>query len=338
MVKQSRKQRGRGQGMSAPVAPPRISLINIIRRNDIEDEEKSDLIMNAINHGADINERDENGISPLISLMIETNEVGETFMFYEDLIKELVGKDINYMNNNLGSALHYAVFYYQNEYIQELLNNGANINLRNTSGQTPLFLASLYGMEHCLPIFFNNRADHTIPDNQGRLAIEVAALDYQGARRIDTKYKIIGEFCNRGVNNPQLCEEYREWRIRLRQGRRMFNDNEIELVVPEVSQGSKKVPNEKLTNVISYQDIKNGEDIIVITEENGAEFFYKIDTISQWFAQKEAEGNPKTNPGSGSIIKKQDQVTRWTAKVSPETGGKRTRKAKKSKRKTRSAR
>lgn len=336
MVKRTRKQRGRGQGMSAPVAAPRISLINIITRNDIEDEVKSELIMDAINNGADINEQGMWGITPLIALMMFTNHDGESFMFYEDLIKELRGNDINYMDHDLESALHHAVKNSQPEYIQELLNNGANINLKGD--RTALFIASINAEDDCLDVLLFNGADYNIPDHLGRLPIEVAARHYRGAGGINRKYSIIGKLCDRGANNPQLCGEFNEWRQRLFEDQEMRNDDNIIVLIPQVSQGSKKVPKEKVTNAISYQDIKNGEDIIVITEENGAEFFYKIDTISQWFAQKEAEGNPKTNPGSGLKINKQDQVTRWTAKVAAKKGGRRTRKAKHSKCKSRSVR
>jgi hypothetical protein len=111
----------------------------------------------------------------------------------------------------------------------------------------------------------------------------------------------------------------------------MNGDPAPQITIPEVSQGPKVVPKEKITNSISYEDIKNGDDIIVITEKNDAEFFYKLNTAAQWFATKDAEGNPKTNPGSGSIIQSQDQVTRWTANIKPQNGGRRTKKAKKSK-------
>jgi ankyrin repeat protein len=184
MVRQTKKkQRGRGQGMSAPLAAPRISLIDIIR-SDADDEEKMVLIDNAIQGGADINERDADGISPLIALITNTNSAG-------DFIKDLIGRDINYIDNKIGSALHYAIVNVQDEYMVELLENGANINLRNASGQTPLFLASLYAIDDYVHTLLDRRADYTIPDNEGRLPIEVVALEYNGINRINNKYNII---------------------------------------------------------------------------------------------------------------------------------------------------
>lgn len=312
MVRQTKKkQRGRGQGMSATLAAPRISLIDIIR-SEAEDEEKMVLIDNAIQGGADINERDADGITPLIALITNTNSAG-------DFIKDLVGRDINYIDNNIGSALHYAIVNLQDEYMLELLENGANINLRNASGQTPLFLASLYAIDDYVHTLLDRRADYIIPDNEGRLPIEVVALEYNGINRINNKYNIIGQFCDRGANNPELCQERVEWvreaaeraaQLRLLLNHELRDNNVPILVIPEVSQVSKIVPADKITNAISFEDIKDGEDIIVITEKGGAEFFYKVDTITRWFAEKDAQRHPKTNPGTGLTIKDQNQLSR----------------------------
>jgi hypothetical protein len=114
-----------------------------------------------------------------------------------------------------------------------------------------------------------------------------------------------------------------------------LRDNNLQiLVIPEVSQGSKTVPADKITNAISFEDIKDGKDIIVITEKGGAEFFYKVDTITRWFAQKDAERHPKTNPGTGLTINDQNQLSRWTALIKATGGKRKTRKAKKSKKRT----
>jgi len=357
MAKRSiKKQRGRGQAQSAPAPPPpQQSLIEIIRSGEEDPEIKSDNILDAIHMGANINERDEDGSSPLIELMIHTNQDGMEFMYFDPIIEQLTGNDINYVGPQ-GSALHCAVFNIQEEYMQRLLQLRADVNVRNNNGETPLFIASLNGISQYVRSLLNFGADPNIPDNNGRLPIQVAAL--QGGNGEDTRLSIIGFFCDRniGVGGPE-CQEYQAWLANLPvfhfyrfqrrvdgfEGPGFLPNNNMnvdpvpQITIPEVSQGPKVVPREKITNIISYDDIKNGDDIIVITEENGAEFFYKLDTITQWFATKDAEGNEKTNPGSGSIIERQDQVTRWIADIKPQTGGRRTKKAKKGKKsKTRS--
>jgi ankyrin repeat protein len=145
MAKRSiKKQRGRGQAQSAPQepqeAPP--SLIEVIRSDEEDPEIKSGNILDAIRRGADINERDEDGSSPLIELMIHTNQDGTEWMYYDVIIRELIGNDINYVGPE-GSALHYAILNIQEEYIERLLQLGANVNIRNNKGETPLFIASL---------------------------------------------------------------------------------------------------------------------------------------------------------------------------------------------------
>ena len=353
MAKRSiKKQRGRGQAFSAPALSAPLSLIDIIRSDEEDPEIKSDNILDAIQRGANINERDEDGSSPLIELMIHTNMDGTEYMYYEDIIPQLIGNDVNYIGPN-GSALHYAVLYSQLEYLLRLLAIGANINLKNNNGETPLFVASINNSGPNVRFLLIQGADPNIPDNEGRLPIQVVGLrdDNRDGAGPNVRLGIIGFFCDRGfgVGSPQ-CLEYQQWLDNLpwfdiyRFQRRQdgfeeqlvvppqYNRNiQIQIVIPEVSQGPKVVPKEKMTNSISFEDIKDGDDIIVITEKNGSEFFYKMDTISQWFATKDAERNPKTNPGSGSTITSQDQVTRWTANIKPQTGGRRTKKAKKGK-------
>jgi hypothetical protein len=347
MAKRSiKKQKGRGQAQSMLLAPAPLTLIDVIRSDEENPEIKSDNIRDAIDQGFDVNERDQDGSSPLIELMINTNQDGMDFMYYQDLIPELIGNDINYIGPN-GSALHYAILNIQGDYMETLLQNGANINLRNNDGETPLFIASIIGNSHDVRRLLILGANPNIPDNQGRLPIQVASLRANfGAHN---RFSIIGFFCDRGfgVGSPE-CQEYQAWlanlpiadiyRLQRRhngfEGPPNFGNNAMneepqpQIIIPDVSQGPKTVPKEKMTNSISYEDIKNGDEIIVIREANGSEFFYKVNTITQWFATKDAEGNPKTNPGSGSVIQGQDQVTRWTARI--QNGG-RTKKAKKGK-------
>ena len=317
-----KNQRGSGSTQSAPLP----SLIGIIASDpeDINDEIKAYLIQDALYKNANIHELYEEK-NPLIFLITDTNLDGLSFHYYLDFIDDL-SKDgaISYKGPD-GTALHYAAMSVQNEYIEKLLENGALINERNIRGETPLFVAALYSRWILIENLIDNGADVTLTDNAGRSPLEVVGLndhDHNEDNAIRTREVL----CNRGAVGPQ-CDELRE--LRNRQLQRQLNavqgminnmgPPQPQIVIPAVSQGSKFVPEQKRENAISRIDIEEGDDIIVITEENGAEFFYEIATISQWFATKEAEGNQKTNPMTGLVIREQAQVTRWTATF--QTGG-----------------
>jgi ankyrin repeat protein len=173
-------------------------------------------------------------------------------------------------------------------------------------GETPLFLAALNSIWDIAEILIGAGADLTLTDNAGRTPLEVVGLNDHDHDE-DRANITIEVLCNGGAVGPK-CDELRELRNR-----------DLQIVIPPASQGSKFVPEQKRENAISRSDIKEGDPIIVITEENGAEFFYELATISQWFATKEAEGNRKTNPMSGLALRDQSQVSRWTASF--HTGG-----------------
>jgi hypothetical protein len=323
-IRKNKEQRGSGLTQSAPLP----SLIGIIASDpeDVNDEIKNFLIQDALNKNANIHELYEEK-NPLIFLMTDTNLDGESHDYYLDFIDDL-SKDgaISYKGPD-GTALHYAVNYEQQEYIQKLLENGALINEKNIRGETPLFLAALNSIWDIAEILIGAGADLTLTDNAGRTPLEVVGLNDHNHDE-DNANRTREVLCNRGAVGPQ-CDELRE--LRNRQLRRQLNVVERminamgppppqpQIVIPAVSQGSKFVPEQKRENAISRSDIEEGDDIIVITEENGAEFFYELATISQWFATKEAEGNRKTNPMSGLVLRDQGQVSRWTASF--QTGG-----------------
>jgi hypothetical protein len=324
LSRKKNKQRGRGLTQSAPLP----SLIGIIASDpeDIDDEFKSFLIEDALKKNADINEVYDKK-NPLIFLMTDTNTDGESYDYYTEFIDDLSEEGAIFFKGPDGTALHYAAIYEQDEYIKILLKNGAMINEKNSRGETPLFLAAINSNHNLIKGLINAGADPALADNEGRTPLQVAGLNDDDQERI---FRTKEELCNGGAMGPQ-CDEVARFRQQQRndlqaQLNRMkamidiLQAREIpNIVIPAVSQGPKFVPEQKRENAISRNDIQEGDDIIVITEENGAEFFYELSTISQWFATKESEGNAKTNPGTGLEIRDQSQVSRWTASF--QTGG-----------------
>ena len=65
------------------------------------------------------------------------------------------------------TALHMAVSYQLPYIVELLLENGANVNIQSTTGQTPIMEAVLQGENVMVEMLTRHRADVTIPDHVG---------------------------------------------------------------------------------------------------------------------------------------------------------------------------
>ena len=98
---------------------------------------KGDLarVQKELDGGADVNEKDENGVTPLH--WTETEEIAEL------LIAQ--GADVNAKDDWSGSTpLHRAATFGYKEIAELLIAKGADVNARTGSGETPLDLAIKY--------------------------------------------------------------------------------------------------------------------------------------------------------------------------------------------------
>lgn len=106
------------------------SIINAILEDDFEW-----FVELVSNYG--VNAKDINGFTPLM-LCVQNGRI--------DMIDYLIehNADVNQINNIGNTALFYAVFYSKNqtEIIEKLLKAGADINIQNKSGVSPLILAN----------------------------------------------------------------------------------------------------------------------------------------------------------------------------------------------------
>jgi ankyrin repeat protein len=93
-----------------------------------------------ITQGANINERDRNGFTPLISA---------AYYDYGPLVKYLCEKaaNINAQNNEGWSALLYAVYYGYDDSFKILMEHGADVNLVNNREYNALGYAKHYNRE-----------------------------------------------------------------------------------------------------------------------------------------------------------------------------------------------
>ena len=97
---------------------------------------KREMIRLFVEKGANVNEQDEEGASPLCAAVVQ----GEA-----DAADELIllGATVDLLTNKGNTALCYAVQMGETELVRVLLKHGANVNIRNARGRTPLMKAFL---------------------------------------------------------------------------------------------------------------------------------------------------------------------------------------------------
>ncbi|SIP96161.1 hypothetical protein SAMN05880574_10318 [Chryseobacterium sp. RU37D] len=113
-----------------------------------------------------INQTNENGFSPLILACYRENIAVAEF-----LIEKV--KDVNY-GITQGSALTASVFKGNKGLTKKLLANGANANLADSNGVTPLIYAVQLQDKDLVKILLENNANKDLADKQGKTAFEYA--------------------------------------------------------------------------------------------------------------------------------------------------------------------
>lgn len=68
------------------------------------------------------------------------------------------GAALNAKNNNSETPLHKAVFYYSERVVKLLVDSGANINVRDYEGRTPLAVARKQGFDRMIEILLKHGA------------------------------------------------------------------------------------------------------------------------------------------------------------------------------------
>ena len=122
-----------------------------------------------ITKGADVNAKDENGITPLIFAAGE----GHT-----EIVKELIAKgaDVNVKDEKGFSPLMHAAFRGRTETVKELIAKGADINARATGKHdvTPLMFAAFEGHTKTVKELIAKGADLNLKSTNGNTALNHA--------------------------------------------------------------------------------------------------------------------------------------------------------------------
>ena len=117
-----------------------------------------------------------------------------------DLLKGFLyyNKDILYYQHppTYTSALHQAVEGNQPNVIQLILLHGFNPNIRGRGGLTPLHLAVIKGQASCVHALIDNGADITVKDDQGQDAITKAELQSKKSEAVLKLLRSKGNICS----------------------------------------------------------------------------------------------------------------------------------------------
>jgi len=118
-------------------------------------------------NGADPNERDEKGNTPLHAAVLASDETSVRLLIDH-------GADVRATNQTNATPLHYAASNNQKELADLLLMKGADVNARDTDGDTPLHSAALRGHKEVVGLLLDHGADGSVKNSRGRTPLDEA--------------------------------------------------------------------------------------------------------------------------------------------------------------------
>ena len=95
----------------------------------------------------------------------------EIIFFYVE-----TGVSVDELNSNNQSALHVAAYYGRTNVAKYLLKSGADINLQDKKGRSPVMVATQMGHYETVAYFREEKAIFEMPNGRARSAIHFAVL------------------------------------------------------------------------------------------------------------------------------------------------------------------
>jgi len=133
------------------------------------DNRNLDQVKSIVKNGADINQTDADGRTPLM----KASAIGRL-----DVVQFLVGRDgvdVNKTEDYGRTALMLASMGGHLEIVKILVDHGADLNKTNVNGRTALMLASMRNHLNVVKYLVEHGADLKITDNDGETAITIAS-------------------------------------------------------------------------------------------------------------------------------------------------------------------
>ena len=144
-------------------------ITTLILRNELEELKKT-----LESKSLDLNQFDRLGNAPLHTACESSAEAVEILLNCNEKI------DINKKNKNGFAPIHFAVLDINTEALKILIDRGANINIKEDNGNTPLWLAVMHNDENdqtgIIKLLLDNGADPQIKNNHGNSLYKALAM------------------------------------------------------------------------------------------------------------------------------------------------------------------
>lgn len=140
-------------------------------------EKRIEIIRLLCRKGADLNVKNDEEETVLLATLNGwrfANGIGQE---YEQIAMALIdcGADLQVSNQKGQTPLHFAVQYAFRDLTKHLLSHSVDLNARDQNGSTPLHYAVSANREKMVKRLIKQGADREIPDNKGRKPLEIAS-------------------------------------------------------------------------------------------------------------------------------------------------------------------
>jgi len=146
---------------SSILAQPSKTIFDIARNGTV-----NELLVHLDKNQKGLDEVDQNGNTPLILACYRGNISVAEYIINHSL-------NLNYCSQQ-GTALASLAVHYNKELVLQILKKGANTNLADANGDTPLFWAVKTQNEELIKILLQFKADKTIKNKLDKTAFEYA--------------------------------------------------------------------------------------------------------------------------------------------------------------------
>ena len=141
-------------------------LIAFLEKTDLDDWEEWDILRNFIYKGANVNKKNDEGLTPLMICAINNH-----YYAFQDLLK--AGAFVDEKDNNLNTCAMICAEYNRVEMLQLLILLNANINSKNINGETALMIAKKFNNIECFKLLLENGAYLNVENNNGEMISQI---------------------------------------------------------------------------------------------------------------------------------------------------------------------